>query len=224
VEIEFAVESAASPGTPADFGFLQMRPMALTRELQELEIEDVKPEQALVRSSSVLGNGKMAHIRDVIAVDHKRFDRSKSHEIAREVASLNARLLSAGIPYILIGLGRWGSADPWLGIPVTWEQISGARVIVESGLTDIKVTPSQGSHFFQNLTSFKIGYFTMNPEEGEGFLDWEWLDAQPAAEDAGYVRHLRFTEPLVVAINGKRQRGVILKPGVVPSERHREKE
>ncbi len=86
------------------------------------------------------------------------------------------------MPYILIGLGRWGSADPWLGIPVTWEQISGARVIVESGLKDIKVTPSQGSHFFQNLTSFRVGYFTVNPEEGEGFLDWDWLAAQPAVK------------------------------------------
>ena len=136
----------------------------------------------------------------------------KSSEIAAEVARLNADLMAEGVPYVLIGLGRWGSADPWLGIPVTWEQISGARVIVESGLKDINVTPSQGSHFFQNLTSFRVGYFTVNPEDGEGDLDWDWLAAQPAAYEGAYVRHLRFAEPLVVAINGKRQRGVILKP------------
>ena len=114
---------------------------------------------------------------------------------------------------MLFGLGRWGSADPWLGIPVTWEQIAGARVIVESGLKDIKVTPSQGSHFFQNLTSFRVGYFTVNPEDGEGYVDWEWLTAAPAVKDAGYVRRLHCEQPLMVAIDGKHQRGVILKPG-----------
>ena len=111
----------------------------------------------------MLGNGKFAHLRDVVVVDHERFDRAKTAEIAAQVARFNAELVAEGVPYILFGLGRWGSADPWLGIPVTWEQISGARVIVESGLKDIKVTPSQGSHFFQNLTSFRVGYFTVNP-------------------------------------------------------------
>jgi hypothetical protein len=213
VEIEFAVELPRSTDTPADFGFIQMRPMVRSRELEELDIDSVEPAQVLVRSNSVLGNGKMGHIKDVLAVDQARFDRAKSRDIAAEVARLNAALVAKGLPYILIGLGRWGSADPWLGIPVTWEQISGARVIVESGLKDIKVTPSQGSHFFQNLTSFRVGYFTVNPEGGEGTLDWDWLGAQPAAQEATYVRHLQFAEPLVVAINGRRQAGVILKPG-----------
>jgi hypothetical protein len=213
VEIEFAVELSLDPERPTEFGFLQMRPMALSHELEELDTESAQPEQVLARSSSVLGNGKFAHLKDVVAVDYERFDRTKTAEIAREVARLNAELVAAGVPYILFGLGRWGSADPWLGIPVTWEQISGARVIVESGLKDIRVTPSQGSHFFQNLTSFRVGYFTVNPEEGEGFVDWDWLDAQPAVKETGYVRHLHFEKPVLVAINGKRQRGVILKPG-----------
>ena len=212
VEIEFAVELATAPRRPSEFAFLQMRPMALSRELEELDTENVEPEQVLVRSSSVLGNGTFAHLRDVVAVDYERFDRAKTAEIAAEVARLNAELVAEGVPYILFGLGRWGSADPWLGIPVTWEQISGARVIVESGLKDMKVTPSQGSHFFQNLTSFRVGYFTVNAEEGEGFVDWDWLAAQPAVKESGYVRRLHFDEPLMVAINGKRQRGVILKP------------
>jgi hypothetical protein len=167
----------------------------------------------LVSSSSVLGNGKFAHLCDVVAVDYARFDRANSVKIAQEVAKLNAELAAEGVPYILIGLGRWGSADPWLGIPVTWEQISGARVIVESGLKDIKVTPSQGSHFFQNLTSFRVGYFTVNPEDGEGSLDWEWLAAQPAVKDLDHVRRLHFEKPLLVTIDGKHQRGVIVKPG-----------
>ncbi len=214
VEIEFAVElpTTTAEYRPAEFGFLQMRPMALSRELEELDTENVPPEQVLVRSSSVLGNGTFAHLRDVVAVDYERFDRAKTGEIAAEVARINAELVAEGVPYILFGLGRWGSADPWLGIPVTWEQISGARVIVESGLKDMKVTPSQGSHFFQNLTSFRVGYFTVNAEEGEGFVDWDWLAAQPAAKESGYVRRLRFDAPLLVAINGKRQRGVVMKP------------
>jgi CheY-like chemotaxis protein len=212
VEIEFAVELGQSGKTVTQFGFLQMRPMAISRETEELDIGDAEPEAVLASSSSVLGNGKLTQIKDVVVVSHARFDRGKSVEIAGEVAKFNAELAVEGTPYLLIGLGRWGSADPWLGIPVTWEQISGARVIVESGLKDIVVTPSQGSHFFQNLTSFRVGYFTVNPEGGEGSLDWDWLESQPAVKEGAFVRHLRFAEPLVVKINGKQQRGVILKP------------
>ena len=213
VEIEFAVELSARRGSPKEFGFLQMRPLAMSRELQELEVDDEEAQRVLCRSSSVLGNGKIANLRDLVVVDYQRFDRAKSREVAVEVARINAELVAQGVPYILIGLGRWGSADPWLGIPVTWEQISGARVIVESGLKDIKVTPSQGSHFFQNLTSFRVGYFTVNPGSGDGMIDWDWLAGQPAVTEAQYVRRLHFDDPLVVKINGKRQRGVILKPG-----------
>jgi hypothetical protein len=213
VEIEFAVRLPETKDIPAEFGFLQMRPMALSRELEDLDTDDVDPARVLVRSTSVLGHGKLAHLHDVVAVDYERFDRAKTAQVAADVARLNAELTAAGIPYILFGLGRWGSADPWLGIPVTWEQIAGARVIVESGLKDIKVTPSQGSHFFQNLTSFRVGYFTVNPEDGQGVLDWEWLGAQPVVKEVGFARHLHFDEPLLVTIDGKRQQGVILKPG-----------
>ena len=122
-------------------------------------------------------------------------------------------LATADRPYLLIGVGRWGSADPWLGIPVAWEQIAGARVIVESGFRDFRVTPSQGSHFFQNLTSFQIGYFTVNADAGEGFVRWDWLAAQPAVSERGPVRHLRVSPPLVVRMNGKRNQGVIYKSG-----------
>jgi len=213
VEIEFAVDLTSTRNTPKYFGFLQMRPLALSREMEEVETGDVAAEDVLCRSSSVLGNGKISHIRDLIVVDHRRFCRDKSREAAQEVARLNTGLVAQGLPYVLIGLGRWGSADPWLGIPVTWEQIAGARVIVESGFEDMHVTPSQGSHFFQNLTSFRVGYFTVNPEAGEGFLDWAWLDAELGERETGVVRHLQFPDPLLVKINGKRQQGVILKPG-----------
>ena len=113
----------------------------------------------------------------------------------------------------MIGVGRWGSLDPWLGIPVTWDQISGASVIVESGFKDFHVTPSQGSHFFQNITSFRVGYFTVNAEVPSSIIDWEWLQQQPAAEELVYTRHLRFDEPITVKINGHKNKGVILKPG-----------
>jgi CheY-like chemotaxis protein len=215
VEIEFAVDlSSGGKGRPKDFAFLQLRPLSMSRETEELAVEEEDPVRAVCFSTSVLGNGRISSIRDVVAVDYERFDRARSRDIAGEVAKLNADLLSSGVPYILVGLGRWGSADPWLGIPVTWEQISGARVIVECGLKDIKVTPSQGSHFFQNLTSFRVAYFTVNPALGDGFLDWDWLGAQPAAQEGPFVRHLTFDQPLVVKINGRVQRGVILKPGV----------
>jgi hypothetical protein len=121
--------------------------------------------------------------------------------------------VAAGVPYLLVGVGRWGSADPYLGIPVTWEQISGARVIVEAGFRDFKVTPSQGSHFFQNLTAASTGYFTVNPESGDGALDWAWLAAQPAEEELEYARHVRIGAPLRITMNGRRNEGIVLKPG-----------
>ena len=151
-------------------------------------------------------------MRDVIVMDVKRFDRSRTREIARTVGQFDARLQEKRRPYLLIGVGRWGSADPFLGIPVGWDQIAGARAIVEAGFEDLKVTPSQGSHFFQNLAAGNIGYFTVNPDAGEGFVDWEWLRAAPAVAETEFVRHLSFASPLVIAINGRSHAGVILKP------------
>lgn len=211
VEIEFAVRLGRGK-EEAEFAFLQMRPMALADESEALEVGEVDPAQVLCRSRAVLGNGRLDDLRDLVVVDYHRFDRAHSREVAEEVGHLNARLVSEGVPYLLVGVGRWGSSDPWLGIPVTWDQISGARVIVEAGLRDFRVTPSQGSHFFQNLTSFDVGYFTVNPELGEGVLDWEWLAAQPALSDNVGVRHVRLQAPVVVKIDGRRGEGVILKP------------
>jgi hypothetical protein len=161
----------------------------------------------------VLGNGRVDGLRDAVVVDFHRFDRAHSRAAAREIARFNAELVGQRRPYLLIGVGRWGSTDPWLGIPVRWDEIAGARVIVESGFRDFQVQPSQGSHFFQNLTSFHVGFFTVNAEAGEGFVDWEWIAAQPAEGELGWVRHLRFAEPLVVKMNGKRGEGIVYKPG-----------
>jgi hypothetical protein len=214
VEIEFAVNLSVPAGEPREFGVLQLRPLALAREKEVLEIGGIDASHVVCRSAQVMGNGVVDGVRDVVVVDRWRFDRAKSRETAQELAALNASLVAEGVPYLLFGVGRWGSRDPWLGIPVAWEQISGARVIVEAGFKDFKVAPSQGSHFFQNLTSFHIGYFTVNPDLGEGFVDWEWLAAQPAVSESpsSCVRRLRFDRPVVVKMDGRTGQGVILKP------------
>jgi hypothetical protein len=217
-EIEFAVCLARGPRQVHEFGFLQMRPLVIARETENLSVEDAPKEKLLCRSAQVMGNGQIDGIHDVIVVDYQRFDRSQSRVAASEITKFNAELAERGRPYLLIGVGRWGSTDPWLGIPVTWEQISGARVIVESGFRDFRVTPSQGSHFFQNLTSFQIGYFTVNADFGEGFVDWDWIAAQPAAAEMRFVRHLEFRSPIVVKMNGRKNLGLIYKPGAAASE------
>lgn len=211
-EIEFAGCLSSREDRPHEFGFLQMRPLVVARETEDLDLSDAPPEVLICRSTQVLGNGVVDSIRDAVVVDFHRFDRSASRAAAAEVARFNAELSEAGRPYLLIGVGRWGSTDPWLGIPVTWDQIAGARVIVESGFRDFRVTPSQGSHFFQNLTSFQVGYFTVNADLGEGFLDWDWIGAQPAESKLEFVRHLRFDAPAVVKMNGRRNLGLIFKP------------
>jgi len=216
-EIEFAVCLSRSQRAAHEFGFLQMRPLVLARETENLNVDEASPEALLCRSTQVMGNGIVGDIRDVVVVDFQRFDRAESRAAAAEIAGFNAELTEAGRPYLLIGVGRWGSMDPWLGIPVTWDQIAGARVIVESGFRDVRVTPSQGSHFFQNLTSFQIGYFTVNADFGEGFVDWDWIAAQHAGKELRFVRHLRFETPLVVKMNGRKNVGLIYKPAAAGS-------
>jgi CheY-like chemotaxis protein len=212
VEIEFAATLPASKGAPAEFAFLQLRPLALGRELIEIDLGRVEPAALVCQSASVLGHGRMADICDAVVVDAQRFERARSQEVAAELARLNAALVARGVPYLLVGVGRWGSTEPLLGIPVTWDQIAGARVIVEAGLRDVTVSPSQGSHFFHNLAAGSVGYFTVNAGSEGSFVDWDWLAAQPAVGETRFVRHLRFDRPLVVQMNGRTQTGVILKP------------
>ncbi len=212
VEVEFAVDLPSAPGESAAFGFLQLRPLALSRESAELAITDDDRDGAICHSRSVMGNGRLDGICDVVVVDFHRFERERSQDVAQDVARFNRQLAAEHRPYVLVGVGRWGSSEPFLGIPVSWDQIAGARAIVEAGFRDFTVTPSQGTHFFQNLTSSNVGYFTVNPDAGEGFVDWEWLAAQPAVEEASCVRRLRFDEPLIVKMNGRTNEGVILRP------------
>jgi CheY-like chemotaxis protein len=226
VEIEFAVRlpqqagpasgqavtGQAPPGQVAEFGFLQIRPLTLARDSEDLALDDVQAERLICLSGKVLGNGCIENLHDVVVVDSQRFERSRSQEVAKAVAQFNRLLNGENRPYLLIGVGRWGSNEPWLGIPVEWDEISGARVIVEAGFRDFRVTPSQGSHFFQNLTAFQIGYFTVNPDAGEGSIDWQWLTEQPAVEEQGCVRRLQFAEPIRVVMNSRTSQGVIFKP------------
>ena len=210
-EIEFAVRLGQGD-EPHDFGFLQMRPLAVTSGFVDQHLDAIPEERLICASPMALGNGAV-ELSDLVMVDFERFERSASPTVARDIARYNAELIAQERPYLLIGVGRWGSADPSLGIPVAWEQIAGARVIVESGFRDFRVTPSQGSHFFQNLTSFQVGFFTVNADVGEGFVRWDWLAAQTAVSERGCVRHLRFDAPIVVRMDGKRNQGVIFKPG-----------
>jgi CheY-like chemotaxis protein len=216
VEIEFAVRLARHPRQAAEFGFLQIRPLTLSRDHQDLSLESVDPRQWLCQSNKVLGNGRIDNLHDAVVVDSQRFERGRSQEVAKAVAHFNAQLAAENRPYLLIGVGRWGSNDPWLGIPVEWDEISGARVIVEAGFHDFRVTPSQGSHFFQNLTAFQIGYFTVNPDAGEGTVDWGWLSEQASVDEDGCVRHLHFEAPVRVVMNSRKSQGIIFKPEAVP--------
>lgn len=212
IEIEFAVNLSGQEEGRTEFGVLQMRPLVISREYEELSMGRIPKEKILCESPHVLGNGSITGLQDVVLVDMNRFDRSKTHEVALEVGQFNAKLLAEGRPYLLIGYGRWGTLDPWLGIPVEWDQISGARTIVEAGFRDFTVEPSQGSHFFQNLTAFMIGYFTINPELGDGSMDWDWLREQRSSEEKSFTRHLRLERPLTVRMNGHHHKGIILKP------------
>lgn len=214
VEIEFAVNLSQTKNNPHEFGLLQMRPLVLNQEMEELEINEQISENILCESSQVLGHGLIDNIFDIIFVDYHKFHRAESRKVAAEVSQYNSELLKQGLPYLLIGVGRWGTLDPWLGIPVEWEQIAGAKVIIEAGFKDMDVTPSQGSHFFQNLTSFMIGYFSLNNKIDKSYLDWDWLLSINPYSTKVYTKHLKFSKPLTVKMNGKANKGIIIKPEI----------
>lgn len=212
VEIEFAINLQPNKDNKKEFGLLQMRPLVVHQEVQDFDINSISKEKILCSSNKVLGNGIITDIYDIVVVDIHKFDRAKSHIAAQEVAYFNKMLIQQNRPYLLIGVGRWGSLDPWLGIPVNWSQIAGAKAIVETNFKEMAVEPSQGSHFFQNLTSFMIGYFTINDLKEDGFLDWEWILSKPAVEEKEFTKLIRFKSPIVIKMNGHLSKGIILKP------------
>ncbi len=210
VEIEFAVDIGDDPLQDAEFCFLQMRPLVASRERCDINQDMVPAKKVLCRSQRVLGNGSVEGLRDIVYVDPAKFDRGRSAEVASVVAGINDRLLRERRPFLLIGPGRWGSFDPWIGIPVAWHQISGARVIVEVPANDLPIEPSQGTHFFHNMTSAGIGYFSLSGTNEKEFIRWELLEGLPAEEIAPGVRHVRVSHPLLVRMDGQIQQGVIL--------------
>lgn len=208
VETEFAIALDAAADR-ARVGFLQMRPMIMGAARVEVTDEDLASPDAVVASRSVMGNGSLEQIRDVVYVRADRFDARHSATIAADIAAMNAALEVERVPYILIGVGRWGSSDPWLGLQVTWPQISGARAIVEATLPSFQVELSQGSHFFHNIASHGVSYFSVSGETGS--IDWNWLERQPAGRETDGVRHVRTNAPLVVNVDGRTGRGVVLR-------------
>jgi CheY-like chemotaxis protein len=212
IEIEFAANLETPPGAPKIFNFLQIRPIVHSDETSFINLTNIKPEETIIYSESALGNGNFKGVHDLVYVKPETFNPAKTKEIAGKIERINSEFVKQGSGYVLIGPGRWGSTDPWLGIPVKWSQISAARIIIESGLKNYRIDPSQGTHFFQNLTSFRIGYFTVNPFIKEGFYDVKFLNnLNPSFEDE-HIRHIKFDKPLEIMVDGKSHKGVILKP------------
>lgn len=208
VEIEFAMTFPNRSDHSARFAFLQVRPMMVSRETVELPTNVAETKNVFLVSDRVMGNGVVDSLRDVVYVKPDTFESRLTQQIAKELETINRNLQDARRPYLLIGFGRWGSSDPWLGIPVRWGQISGAKVIVESTLDTMNIEPSQGAHFFHNISSFRVSYFTVHHESATG-IDWAWLGKQRLASETPLVRHIELEEPLLVKVDGRAGRGAI---------------
>ena len=211
IEIEIAVKLDVPPGESAVFSFLQIRPIVEFESIGSILNDKLDRKDMIIFSNSALGNGIYKKIQDIVYVKPDQFDKSKTKDIALMVAELNEKFEKEGKHYVLIGPGRWGSSDPWLGIPVIWPQISMAKVIIESGLENYRIDPSQGTHFFQNLTSFRVGYLTINPFINEGYYDVSYLDQKEAVYENTYLRHIHFSEALTIVIEGQNNKAAIFK-------------
>ena len=212
VEIEFAINMNKQDPRKASFFLLQIRPIVDNKEVMNEDLSVIQPEDTILSSSSVLGHGIINDVHDVIYVKTGAFNAANNQLIAYEIEKMNRQFTGSDKNYVLVGPGRWGSSDPWLGIPVKWPHISNAKVIVECGLENYRVDPSQGTHFFQNLTSFGVGYFTINPFKGDGWFDESFLNQMPAIEETEYLRHVRLESPMIIKMDGKRSLGVVMKP------------
>ena len=212
VEIEFAINMNKQDPRKASFFLLQIRPIVDNKEVMNEDLSVIQPEDTILSSTSVLGHGIINDVHDIIYVKTGAFNAANNQLIAYEIEKMNRKFTGTDKNYVLVGPGRWGSSDPWLGIPVKWPHISNAKVIVECGLENYRVDPSQGTHFFQNLTSFGVGYFTINPFKGEGWFDESYLNQMPAIEETEYLRHVRLESPMIIKMDGKRSLGVVMKP------------
>lgn len=211
VEMEFAANVLPGAEAPS-FSFLQIRPLVSGEEENEVTLESIEPKQCAAFSTKAMGNGIFEEIHDIVYVKPGVFDIKRSSEIAAEIGKFNTEFVADGGHYILLGFGRWGTANPLLGIPVAYSQISHAKVIGEISTPEIDVEPSQGTHFFHNITSCRIGYMSIDEKDAENFVDWKWLEKQPVVNESDFVKHVRTKKPLTTKINGRESKGVILKP------------
>ncbi|MGD8993378.1 MAG: phosphoenolpyruvate synthase PpsA, partial [Desulfobacterales bacterium] len=209
VEIEFAVNMPSDADQQSLFELLQIRPMAVNRSNLNVEISKDDITRAICYSTMALGNGRFEEIQDIIFVNPETFNAADTIKIAGEINQVNKEMVRRNERYLLIGPGRWGSADRWLGIPVRWTDISGVGAIVETTIEGLKADPSQGSHFFQNITSLGISYLNTS-KGGEDFIDWKWLQSLPAVTEPPHLKHVRVEKPLLIKIDGKESKGVII--------------
>jgi hypothetical protein len=217
VEIEFAVNLPFNGKDQNEFALLQIRPMAISRHDRTVDITEADRITAFCYSSMALGHGWDRSISDIIFVCPDTFNPSQTVAIAKEIGLLNARLVAANRKYLLVGPGRWGSADRWLGIPVTWSEISGVGAMVETRAEEVNADPSQGSHFFHNITSLGISYLNL-VENGKDFIDWRWLETLPVAEATEHVKHVNLERPIIIKIDGKTSLAVLMKPAAPERE------
>ncbi|NNK99633.1 MAG: histidine kinase [Xanthomonadales bacterium] len=214
VEIEFAAEFTSGSDELDEFRFLQIRPMMVETSFEDISVYDNDDQQVFCKSDQALSNGRIDGIRDIIFVKPDNFERANMVHMADHVGKYNQQFKDQDSSFILVGPGRWGTSDRWLGIPTKWNQISAARVIIEVDYGDFVVEPSFGTHFFQNLITFEIGYLTINSSSRYNFLDWDWLNSIEAVSETEYLKHVRLDRPLGVQIDGRTGKAVILKPGV----------
>jgi hypothetical protein len=209
VEIEYAVDLTKDEAGNASFYLLQVKPIVGTGAGYSIDPATIYCDSLLIFSNKSMGNGIIDDIADVIYVEPGKFDNMLTNEMADEIAGLNEKMLIEGRRYVLIGPGRWGTKDRFLGIPVVWPQISNARVIVEVGLPDFHLDASLGSHFFHNVTSMNVGYFSVNHGSHDGTIEWDKLKVQNVVESGRFFRHIRFEKPLLIRMDGKKGMAVI---------------
>ena len=212
IEIEFAGTVDVNGDKKGHLYWLQIRPIIDRKELVDESILNVPDEDVILRSNTALGHGNVENVNTIVYVRPENFSSSNNSLIAREIEKINRNFTARGESYILVGPGRWGSSDTALGIPVKWPNISQAKIIVESSLSNYRIEPSQGTHFFQNLTSFGVGYFTIDTSSHDGVYDIDYFNNRPAVYESDFVRIVKFEKPLAIGINGRKGVGVVAKP------------